>query len=172
MQPSESSEAPAQKPGQPASPQAALTKSAEQAVDQLAEIAALGNSVKQAYVSQLKLTGQIATAEWQLTGRSLTIAAALVVCFGAGLILLWGSTLLLLGYLIFQLSSSVWITATALLLLQFALLFWCWRSLGYVLSQAGFSNTWRQLQMLLFTPPQEHKDADPTVADQATTAVD
>lgn len=162
MQPSESSEAPAQKPGQPASPQAALTKSAEQALDQLAEIAALGNSVKQAYVSQLKLTGQIATAEWQLTGRSLTIAAALVVCFGAGLILLWGSILLVLGYLLFQLSSSVLVTAGALVLLQFGLLYWCWRSLGYVLSQVGFSNTLQQLRLLFFAAKPEDKNADPT----------
>lgn len=162
MQPSESSEAPAQRPGQPESTQAALTKSAEQALDQLAEIAALGNSVRQTYANQLKLTGQIATAEWQLTGRSLTIAAALVVCFGAGMILLWGSVLLLLGYLLFQLTSSVVITATALLLLQFALLLWCWRSLGYVLSQAGFSNTLRQLQLLLFRPQKEDTNADPT----------
>ncbi|EGM78980.1 hypothetical protein Rhein_0838 [Rheinheimera sp. A13L] len=165
MQPSESSEAAAEQPGQPVSTQAALTKSAEQALDQLAEIAALGNSVKQAYASQLKLTGQIATAEWQLTGRSLTIAAALVVCFGAGMILLWGSILAVLGYVLFQLSSSVAITATALLLLQFAVLFWCWRSLAYVLSQAGFSNTWRQLQLLLFRPQKEDTNADPTATD-------
>ncbi|MBU1620066.1 MAG: hypothetical protein KJ556_18755 [Gammaproteobacteria bacterium] len=165
MQPDESSEAVAKQPEQPLSPQAALTKSAEQALDQLAEIAALGNSVRQAYARQLTLTGQIATAEWQLTGRSLTIAAALVLCFGAGMILLWGSILAVLGYVLFQLSSSVAITATALLLLQFALLFWCWRSLAYVLSQAGFSNTWRQLQLLLFRPQKEDTNADPTATD-------
>lgn len=164
MQHSERSEAPEQKPvshsaeahsGQPISTQATLNKTAEQAIEQLAEIAALSSSVKQIYTSQLKLTGQIATAEWQLTGRSLTIAAALVVCFGAGLILLWGSILLLLGYLLFQLSSSLLITGTVLVLLQFVLLFWCWRSLGYVLSQVGFSNTWRQLRLLFLAPKQE-----------------
>ena len=160
MQHRESSEAPAQKPGQPVS--AALSQSAEQALDQLAHLAALGNSVKQAYADQLKLTGQIAKAEWQLSGRSLTIAAALVVCFGAGLILLWGSILLLLGYLLFQLSSSVLITAAALVLLQFGLLFWCWRSLGYVLSQVGFSNTLQQLRLLFFADKAEDKNADPT----------
>jgi len=164
MQPSESSEA-AEQPEQPVSMQAALTKSTEQALAQLAELAALGNSVKQAYASQLKLTGQIATAEWQLTGRSLTIAAALVVCFGAGMILLWGSILAVLGYLLFQLSGSVAMTASALLLLQFAVLFWCWRSLTYALSQAGFSNTWRQLQWLLFRPQKEDTNADPKATD-------
>ena len=160
MHPRESSKAPAQKPGQPVS--AALNQSADQALDQLAHLAALGHSVKQAYASQLKLTGQIASAEWQLTGRSLTIAAALVVCFGASLILLWGSILLLLGYLLFQISSSVLITAAALVLLQFGLLFWCWRSLGYVLSQAGFSNTLQQLRLLFFAAKPEDKNADPT----------
>lgn len=153
----ESSEAPAQKPGQPVS--AVLHQSAELALEQLAQIAALGHSVKQAYASQLKLTGQIATAEWQLTGRSLTIAAALVVCFGAGMILLWGSILLVLGYLLFQLSNSVIITAAALVLLQFALLLWCWRSLSYVLSQAGFAKTLQQLQSLLFAAkPEDNND--------------
>lgn len=162
----ESSEAPAQRPGQPAS--AALHQSAERVLDQLAHLAALGHSVKQAYTSQLKLTGQIATAEWQLTGRSLTIAAALVVCFGAGLILLWGSILVVLGYLLFQLSSSVLITAAALLLLQCGLLLWCWRSLGYVLSQAGFSNTLNQLGSLFFAAKPEDNNAYSTASDKTT----
>lgn len=162
MQHRESSEAPAQKPGQPAS--AALSQSAEQALDQLAHLAALGHSVRQAYVSQLKLTEQIATAEWQLSGRSLTIAAALVVCFGAGLILLWGSILLVLGYLLFQLSSSLLITAAALVLLQFALLLWCWKSLGYVLSQVGFSNTLKQLRLLFFAAKPEDSNAHSTAS--------
>lgn len=162
MQNRERSEAPVQKPdqraaqtdltGQAGSTQSALNNVMEQAIEQLAQIAALSSSVKQAYISQLKLAGKIATAEWQLTGRSLLIAAALVVCFGAGIILFWGSSLLLLGYLLFQLSSSLLITVTALVMLQFVLLLWCWRSLGYILSQAGFSNTWRQLRLLLFTP--------------------
>lgn len=152
MQNRDSSEAPAQRPEQPASTQAYSNRVIEQAMDQLAEIAALGNSVKQTYTSQLKQTGKIATAEWQLTGRSLLIAAALVVCFGAGIILFWGSILLLLGYVLFQLSGSVLVTATILIVLQSALLFWCWRSLGYVLSQVGFSHTWRQLRLLFLTP--------------------
>ncbi len=160
MQHRESSKAPAQKPGQPAS--AALSQSAEQALDQLAHLAALGHSVKEAYAGQLKQTGQIAKAEWQLSGRSLTIAAALVVCFGAGLILLWGSILLVLGYLLFQLSSSILVTAGALVLLQFGLLYWCWRSLGYVLSQVGFSNTLQQLRLLFFAAKPEDKNANST----------
>ena len=160
MQHSESAEALAQTSEQPVS--AALSQKADQALDQLTHLAALAQSVRQAYSSQLKLTGQIATAEWQLTGRSLTMAAALVVCFGAGLILLWGSILVVLGYLLFQLSGSVVITAVALVLLQSGLLVWCWRSLGFLLSQAGFANTLQQLRLLFFATAAERKNADPT----------
>ena len=161
----ESSTAPAQKPTQPiytGTGQAAPTQSpqnstVEQAIEQLSLIAALGHSVKQNYINQLMLVEKIASAEWQLSGRSLIIAAALVVCFGAGIILFWGSILLVLGYLLFQLSHSVLITASTLVILQFILLFWCWRSLSYVLSQVGFSNTWQQLRLLFFTTPQEQE---------------
>jgi hypothetical protein len=132
----------------------------EQTLDQLSEMAALSLSVKQRYTGQVKLAGKTAKAEWQLTARSLTIAAALVVCFGAGMILLWCSILLLLGYLLLQLTSSILITAAALLLLQFGLLFWCWRSLGHVLSQVGFSHTWQQIRRLFFASEEEDKDAD------------
>lgn len=85
-----------------------------------------------------------------------------MVCFGAGMILLWGSILLVLGYLLFQLSNSVIITAAALVLLQFALLLWCWRSLSYVLSQVGFAKTLQQLGLLFFAAKAEDKNADPT----------
>lgn len=160
------SEAPEQRPvqhsvqtaktGQTASA-AAQHKVIDQAMEQLAEIAVLSSSVKQAYLEQLKLAGKIATAEWQLTGRSLIIAAALVVCFGTGITLFWGSILLLLGYMLFQLSGSLLASVIALVVLQFVLLLWCWRSLGYVLSQTGFSKTWQQLQLLLSTRESEHQ---------------
>jgi hypothetical protein len=159
MQHRENVEAPAQKPGQPVS--AALSQKADQVLEQLANLAALAHTAKQVYVNQLQLTGQIALAEWQLTSRSLTIAAALVVCFGAGLILLWGSILTLTGYLLFQLSSSVLVTTVALVLLQFGLLFWCWRSLGYLLSQVGFANTLKQLKTLVSSAKAGNKNADP-----------
>lgn len=162
MQHNESAEAPAHTPEQPAS--AAMSQNTEQVLEQLAQLAALAQSVRQAYSAQLKLTGQIATAEWQLTGRSLTLAAALVVCFGAGLILLWGSLLIVLGYLLFQVCGSVLITAAALVLLQAGLLLWCWRSLGYVLSQAGFANTLQQIRLLFFAAKTEDNNAHSTAS--------
>lgn len=145
-----------QAPLEPAQVQKPL---AEQTLDQLSEMAALGMSVKQRYIGQVKLAGKTAKAEWQLTARSLTVAAALVVCFGAGMILLWGSILLLLGYVLIQLTGSVYITAAALLVLQFALLFWCWRSLGHVLLQVGFSHTWQQIRRLFLLPEEDNKNA-------------
>lgn len=167
MQSREASGAPSEAPDQAAEQQQAASEQAkqkkplaEQTLDQLAEMAALSLSVKQRYIGQVKLAGKTAKAEWQLTARSLTIAAALVVCFGAGMILLWCSILLLLGYLLFQLTSSILITAAALLLLQFGLLFWCWRSLGHVLSQVGFSHTWQQFRRLFFASEEEEEDED------------
>lgn len=121
----------------------------QKAVDQVTEMAALSWSVSERYAEQIKLSGQTAKAELKLTGRSLTIAAGLIVCLGAGLILLWFSLLLVLGYLIFHYSGSLMLSAAVLLMMQFAVLYWCWRSLDYVLSQVGFSETWRQLKRLL-----------------------
>jgi VIT1/CCC1 family predicted Fe2+/Mn2+ transporter len=162
MQSRARAEAPEQKPqqetGQTAS--AAQDSLLDQTIDQLAKIAALSSSVKQAYIGQLTLTKKIAKAEWRLTGRSLILAAALVVCFGTGIILFWGSILLLLGYVLLQLSSSLLITAVALVVLQFILLLWCWRSLGYLLSQTGFANTWHQLRQLFFVHSEQHKEQD------------
>lgn len=133
---------------------------AEQAYEQLTELAAISWSVSANYTEQIKLTGQTANAEWQLSSRSLVIAAALIVFFGAGLILLWGSILLLVGYLLFQATMSLPITAAALLLLQFAGLLWCWRSLGYVLKQVGFKQTWRHIRRMLQVKDKEAANAN------------
>lgn len=123
---------------------------AGKALDQLTELAALSWSVSENYSDQFKLTGQTAKAEWQLSGRSLIIAAGLVVCLGVGVILLWGSVLLLFGYVLLQATQSMPITAATLLLLQCVMLFWCWRSLKYVLTQVGFNETWQQLRRVVF----------------------
>ncbi|MBZ9609991.1 hypothetical protein [Rheinheimera maricola] len=143
----------------------------EQALDQLTELAALSWSVSEHYSEQLKLTGQTAKAEWHLTGRSVAIAAGLLVCLGAGIILLWASVLALLGYLIFQATLSLSATAAVLLLLQSALLWWCWRSLGYVLSQVGFNATWQQLRRLWLAKdaPESGRESQAATAQQEQT---
>ncbi len=153
MQRREMATAPPQRPGSDAAPSVGSQPDKApplkaQAFDQLTRLAALGWSVTELYAAQLKLAGNTARAEWQLSGRSLVIAAALLVCFGAGVILLWASTLTLLGVVLWQLSQSPAVTAAVLLLLQAALLWWCWRSLSYVLSQVGFTQSWRQLRRL------------------------
>jgi len=151
MQCKEAAQATAQAPGtdpgaaQPEADNSVLHK----ATEQITEMAALSWSVSERYAEQIKLSGQTAKAELKLTGRSLTIAAGLIVCLGAGLILLWFSLLLALGYLIFHYSGSLLLSSSVLLLMQCAVLYWCWRSLDYVLSQVGFAETWRQLKRLL-----------------------
>jgi hypothetical protein len=154
MQHKETSEAPAQAPDGGLGHNGAASEvpgMAGQALDQLTELAAISWSVSETYGEQIKLTGELAKTEWQLSGRSLVVAAALTVCFGAGLMLLWSGVLLVLGYLLFQLTASLALTAGALFLLQLSLLLWCWRSLNYVLTQIGFSQTWQQVKRL-FSP--------------------
>ncbi len=171
MQCRSSSEAPAQKPSltpeawdadqahpaEESQVQSAQSNSwFERTLAHLTEIVALSGSAKQLYVAQVKLTGELAKAEWQLTERSLAMAAILMVCFGAGIIFLWGTLLLLLGAVLTQLGNSLAVTTTVLLLLQLALLFWCWRSLSYVLSQIGFAKTRQQLRRLFLTKPEQN----------------
>ncbi|HEX5791823.1 MAG TPA: hypothetical protein VFY01_01015, partial [Rheinheimera sp.] len=72
---------------------AADSSVAQQTVDKLTELAALGWSVSEHYTEQIRLSGQTAKAELRLSGRSLTLAAGLIVCLGAGLVLLWCSLL-------------------------------------------------------------------------------
>lgn len=121
---------------------------AGQTLDQLTELAAISWSISENYAEQIKLTGQLAEAEWQLSGRSVAVAAVLAVCFAVGLTLLWSGLMLILAYLLLQFTASVMATAAVLLLLQMALVFWCWRSLHYVLSQVGFGQTWQQIKRL------------------------
>ena len=147
----EAAQASAQAPGTaPGAAQPEADKTVLQsAVDQITEMAALSWSVSERYAEQIKLSGQTAKAELKLTGRSLTVAAGLIVCLGAGMVLLWFSLLLALGYVIFHFSGSVLLSSAVLMVLQLAVLYWCWRSLDYVLSQVGFGETWRQLKRLL-----------------------
>lgn len=151
MHSKEAAQAPAQAPdiNLQATPSADDSSVMQKAQDRLTEMAALGWSVSELYAEQIKLSGQTAKAELKLTGRSLTIAAGLIVCLGAGIIMLWCSVLLVLGYVIFHFWGSLALSAVVTILLQLAVLVWCLRSLDYVLSQVGFAETWRQLRRLL-----------------------
>lgn len=163
MQSRETATAPAQAPDTAASTKgctAAQSAAPQQLTQQLTELAALGWSVSELYVAQLKLAANTAKAEWQLSGRSLLIAAALLVCFGAGVVLLWAGCLTLLGILLWQTSQSLTVTAATLIILQLILLWWCWRSLAYVLTQVGFTQSWRQLRRLLGRSAQAESNQD------------
>jgi hypothetical protein len=147
MQHRETAEAPAQAPRSNGfAPQP--TSIAGQTWDQLTELAAISWSISENYAEQIKLTGQLAKAEWRLSERSVIVAAVLALCFAIGLTLLWSGGMLLLAYLLLQFSASVMATAAVLLLVQIGLVFWCWRSLLYVLSQIGFNQTWQQFKRL------------------------
>ncbi len=172
MQSRETAAAPTQRPGDSAAetqqanqratqgaPRSKLSPGAK-ALDDITALAALGWSVSELYVAQLKLAGKTAKAEWQLSGRSLLLAAALLVCFGAGIVLLWAGCLTLLGFLLWQASQSLTVTAATLIILQLILLWWCWRSLAYVLTQVGFTQSWRQLRRLFGRSAQAGSNQD------------
>ena len=160
MQSRETAAAPTQRPGDSAAETQQANQRATQgapgnklspgakALDDITALAALGSSVSELYIAQLKLAGKTAKAEWQLSGRSLLLAAALLVCFGGGIVLLWAGCLTLLGILLWQASQSLTVTAATIIALQLILLWWCWRSLAYVLTQVGFTQSWRQLGRL------------------------
>lgn len=169
MQSRETAAAPTQRPGQAVAdtpsaaqrvPGSGVSHGAKALVEDITELAALGWSVAELYTAQLKLAGKTAKAEWQLSGRSLLLAAALLVCFGAGVVLLWAGCLTLLGILLWQTSQSLTVTAATLIILQLILLWWCWRSLAYVLTQVGFTQSWRQLRRLLGRSAQAESNQD------------
>lgn len=125
------------------------------ALDKVAEIAALSGSVAGHYQQQAGMVQQQAKAEWALSLRSLTIAAAIMVCFGAGVVMLWGSILALSGVLLLQVVDSIAITIGCLLLLQVLALAWCWRSMRYLFKQVGFEQTLAQLRQLFSHTPEQ-----------------
>ncbi|CAM3767820.1 phage holin family protein [Rheinheimera salexigens] len=128
-------------------------------LDDIAEIAALASSVAQQYKVQTDLVKQQAKAEWALSVRSLTIAAAILVCFGAGVVMLWGSVLTLIGVVLFQLFNSLIASVVILLVLQILALIWCWRSMRYLLKQVGLKRTLLQISQF-FSPSRFTKSAE------------
>lgn len=126
--------------------QSTATSVLDNTLDDLAEIAALAGSVAQQYKQQTDLVKQQAQAEWALSVRSLTIAAAIWVCFGAGVIMLWASVLTLIGLVLLPLLNSMLATIAILLGLQILALIWCWRSMHYLLKQVGMKQTLIQLR--------------------------
>jgi Flp pilus assembly protein TadB len=121
----------------------------EKVMAQLTEIAALLSLTAGEYKEQAHLTKQTARAEMALSRRSLMLAAGLLVALGAGVIMFWGSVLAFAGYLLYQATASVFLTAVLLFVLQVVMLYWCLRNMRYALKQIGFSNTLAQLKDIL-----------------------
>lgn len=115
---------------------------------QLTEIAALLSLTAEQYQQQTRLTRQTASTEMALSRRSLMLAAGLLVALGAGVVMLWGSVLVFAGYLLYQATTSVPLTAALLFVLQVAVLYWCLRNMRYSLKQVGFSNTMAQVKSI------------------------
>lgn len=122
-------------------------------VAQLTEIAALLSLTAKQYQQQAELTRQTAHAELALSRRSLILAMALLVALGAGVVMLWGSVLVFVSYLLLQATASVALTAALMFLVQLAALYWCWRNVRYLLKQVGFSHTMAQIKGIFrFSP--------------------
>ncbi len=148
-------------------PQSAAAESLpEQVMAQLTEIAALLSLTAEQYQQQVKLTRQTAHAEMALSRRSLIIAAALLVALGAGVVMLWGTLLVFISYLLLQATTSVPLTAALMFLVQVAALYWCWRNVRYLLKQVSFSQTLTQIKGIFKFRPDpaggnnDHRSAD------------
>tara|TARA_R110002126_G_scaffold16527_20_gene66044 strand:+ start:664 stop:1131 length:468 start_codon:yes stop_codon:yes gene_type:complete len=118
----------------------------EKVVAQLSEIAALLSLSVEQYQQQMRLTRQTARAEMALSRRSMMVVAALLVAITGAAIILWATLLVFAGYWLMHATNSVPLTASILIVVQLAVLYWCWRSVRYVLAQVGFSHTLAQLK--------------------------
>jgi hypothetical protein len=132
----------------PESQQTAAEPLPEKVLAQLTEIAALLSLSVEHYQHQAQQAKQTAQAEMALSRRSLIVASALLLALGAGVIMLWGSLLVFAGYLLWQATESVPITAALLFILQLGALYWCWRNVRYLLKQVGFKHTLAQVKGL------------------------
>ncbi|MDX1538933.1 hypothetical protein [Arsukibacterium sp.] len=133
-------------PRDPQPQQAATEPLPEKVMAQLTEIAALLSLTAEQYKQQTHITRQTASAEMALSRRGLMLAAGLLVVLGAGVIMFWGSILAFAGYLLYQATASIPLTAALLLGLQIVMLYWCLRNMRYSLKQVGLSNTLSQLR--------------------------
>ncbi|WP_213996622.1 hypothetical protein [Arsukibacterium sp.] len=129
--------------------QAATEPLPDKVMAQLTEIVALLSLTGEQYKQQTQITRQTASTEMALSRRSLMLAAGLLVALGAGVVMLWGSVLVFAGYLLYQATASVPLTAASLFILQVAVLYWCLRNMRYSLKQVGFSNTMAQIKSIL-----------------------
>lgn len=116
--------------------------------DHIAKLLAYSEQIKDDYKTQGKLTKQLAKAEWHLSLRSLALITILLGCFASGLILLWIVLLGAIGFGVYELFASVWLSIATATLLQVIGLIWLWKSAIYLSKKIGFSKTLRSLKQL------------------------
>jgi len=116
--------------------------------DHIAKIIEYSKQLKEDYHTQGKITHQLAKAEWRLSLRSIALITIFLGCFASGLILLWAGLLGALGYGMYDLFGSVWLSIATAALAQVICLVWLWKNTVYLSNKIGFSKTIKSLKQL------------------------
>ncbi|ASM51134.1 hypothetical protein PESP_a3301 [Pseudoalteromonas espejiana DSM 9414] len=116
--------------------------------DHIAKIIEYSDQLKEDYKTQGKITHQLAKAEWKLSLRSMALITIFLGCFASGLVLLWAGLLGALGYAVYDLFGSVWLSIATAALAQIICLVWLWRNAVYLSNKIGFSKTIKSLKQL------------------------
>ncbi|MCQ8889334.1 hypothetical protein NQT72_07400 [Pseudoalteromonas carrageenovora] len=116
--------------------------------DHIAKIIEYSKQLKEDYHTQGKITHQLAKAEWRLSLRSMALITIFLGCFASGLILLWAGLLGALGYGMYDLFGSVWLSIATAALAQVICLVWLWKNTVYLSNKIGFSKTIKSLKQL------------------------
>ena len=116
--------------------------------DHVAMLLEYSKQLKDDYQTQGKITHQLAKAEWRLSLRSLALITIFLGCFASGLVLLWAGFLGAVGYGVYDVFGSVWLSIATATLLQVACLIWLWKNTVYLSNKIGFSKTLKSLTQL------------------------
>ncbi|KDC50823.1 hypothetical protein [Pseudoalteromonas fuliginea] len=117
--------------------------------DHIAKLLEYSKQLKDDYQTQGEITHQLAKAEWRLSLRSLALITIFLGCFASGLVLLWAGSLGAVGYGVYDLFGSVWLSIATATSLQVACLVWLWKNTVYLSNKIGFSKTLKSLKQLL-----------------------
>lgn len=116
--------------------------------DHIAKVLDYTEQLKDDYKTQGALSHQLAKAEWHLSLRSLVLITIFLGCFASGLVLLWAGFLSMIGYAVFNLFGSIWLSILTAMLLQVACLIGLWKNTVYLSKKIGFSKTFQSLKLL------------------------
>jgi len=116
--------------------------------EHIAKIGEYTKQLKEDYHIQGKITHQLAKAEWRLSLRSMALISIFLGCFASGLVLLWAGLLGALGYGMYDLFGSVWLSIATAAIAQIICLVWLWKNTVYLSNKIGFSKTVKSLKQL------------------------